>query len=207
MSEENNRVLLVEGQDDLHVVSHLWSRYHSERPFCIIEKGGLDPLLRSVEAEIKAFGREAIGILIDANDSFDSRWQSVIHHLKNADVISPAQSNEGGLILEGRPRVGVWLMPNNRCSGELEDFVRHMIPADDGVWPLAERFVDSIPEDSRKFSSSKSMRAKLHAWLAVREDPSKMGQAIRAGELSSHGPNAQNLVSWLAELLVNEKRA
>ena len=43
---------------------------------------------------------------------------------------------------------GVWLMPDNRLPGMLEDFVRFMVRPDDRLWPRVEDVLQSIPENS-----------------------------------------------------------
>ena len=63
-----NRVLLVEGQDDRHVVDHIRRRSRGESHFRIVEKGGLDELMLSIGSELKVPGRRAVGIMVDAND-------------------------------------------------------------------------------------------------------------------------------------------
>ena len=63
----SSRVLLVEGPNDRHVVWHVWARHAAESPFCIVEKGGVDKLLEAIVPELKVSGRQAVGILLDAN--------------------------------------------------------------------------------------------------------------------------------------------
>ena len=73
--------------------------------------------------------------------------------------------------LEVNPASGIWLMPDNKSPGELEDFIASMIPSEDPVWPLSKDYIDAIPEEHREFKEGKIQRAKVHAWLAAREEP------------------------------------
>ena len=98
------------------------------------------------------------------------------------------------------PRVGIWLMPNNTSSGELENFVSEMIPDNDPVWPRSECYIDGIPVKDRKFTEKKILRAKIHAWLAAREDPKQMGLAIRACDLHVDGTLSTTFADWLRNL-------
>ena len=98
------------------------------------------------------------------------------------------------------PRVGVWLMPDNASAGELENFIQKLVPADDPVWPRAQRYIDDIPAADRKFATGKTLRAEIHAWLATRADPRKMGAAIGAGDLNATDPLARQFVGWLRRL-------
>ena len=198
MSDE--RIILVEGRDDKHVVHHIRHLISLMPAFSILEKGGKDPLLDSIRGEILAEGRAVVGILVDANDNLQARWQAVSNRLRDAGITPPAAPAPGGTIVEGNPRVGVWLMPDNRSPGELEDFIAKMIPSGDPVWPLSKDYIERIPEDDRKFRPGKILRAKVHAWLAARERPRLLGQAIRTGDLRVDGAEAQLFVRWLREL-------
>lgn len=196
------RVLLVEGQDDFHVVEHLRHRHATveEMPsFGVIVKDNDAELLKSVRWEIQTGGREVVGILIDSDDDVAARWQSVRNRLPDGYDLAD-RPVAGGAIIETVPRVGVWLMPDNESAGELEDFVSQMVPSDDPMWPLAERYIDGIPNHARQFPAGKVSRAKLYAWLATREDPRRMAEAIRTRDLAIDGALCREFVEWLRRL-------
>lgn len=200
-SSAQGRVLLVEGPNDMHVVAHLWRRYRGIDPnFCISVKGSVEKLLQSIRGEILNDERTAVGILVDADDFPINRWQSVDDRLKKAEITHQGNPTPSGIIIESNPRVGVWLMPDNQNPGELEDFIKAMIPSNDPVWPLSESYIDGIPQEDRKFAAGKTLRAKVNAWLATREDPRPMGMAINAGDLDVKTQMASNFVNWLQEL-------
>ena len=199
--DQSRNILLVEGQDDKHVVGHLWNRRHRlEPPFDIQDWQGIDKLLKAIEPEIRVPDRAAVGIVADANDDQDARWAAVLGRLREAEIEAPQALSPDGAIIGGAPRVGVWLMPDNRRPGELEDFVQEMIPNDDPVWPLARGYVRDIPREARKFSPNKTSRAELHAWLATREEPGFMGSAIKRGDLKTDGPLCSAFLAWLERL-------
>ena len=203
MASQPERVLLVEGQDDKHVVRHIRGRHGDLAEFEIRETGGIDSLLDAIEPEIKAKGRQSVGFLVDANSNLDDRWRSLRDRLRQLGIEPPQILEDDGCIipgLPGRPRLGLWLMPDNRNSGELEDFVQTLIPADDPVWPLATKYISKIPPEHRQFSDSKAPRAQIHAWLAARKEPRQMGAAIGTGELSANSELAVRLVAWLRSL-------
>ena len=198
----SKRVLLVEGDDDKHVVQHLVSQNQLGIPvFEIITAKGFPSLVREIGPQIKASGRLVVGILADANSDPDVRWEEIEGHLQRANVEpAPNMDRTNGTVIEGKPRVGIWMMPDNRSVGELEDFVADLIPEGDPVWPMATRYIEDIPLDVRKFKSGKIMKAKIHAWLAARKQPRKMGSAINAGDLNATAPVAMRLTGWLREL-------
>ena len=195
-----SRLLLVEGVDDRHVVQHLCSLQRDMPDFAISDKQGFPRLKDAIGPEIKVAGRTALGILVDANDDLAARWAAVGHQLRQVAVDLPTLTTVVGSVVEGKPRVGVWLMPDNGSAGELEDFIQRLLPADDPVWPLAQRYIDDIPEAHRKFAAGKILRAKIHAWLATRAEPRKMGSAISRGDLNATDPLARRFVDWLRRL-------
>ena len=194
------RVLLVEGQDDKHVVLQLYLRSDAIPSFDIQDKGGIDELLKSIGPEIKAPGRKTLGILVDANDNPESRWEAIRRRLQEQGFQPPASPNPTGTILFERLRIGIWLWPDNERPGELEDFVEAMIPQDDSVWPRSQAYIDDIPKSVRRFREKKALKAKLYAWLATRKTPQRMGMAIQAQELDIDGALAMRFADWLRQL-------
>ena len=129
-SELSSHVLLVEGRDDWNVVSEICRRSRSVPDFDILDKGGIRPLLDSIQVEVRLPVRQVVGILTDANANLLSRWDAVSNRLKREGFVLPKSPDLSGIIIpetEDLPRVGIWLMPDNRSTGELEDFVAAMI--------------------------------------------------------------------------------
>ena len=205
------RVLLVEGPDDGQASVHISERSGLGPNFWIVEKEGKDSLIDSMVLEARTPGRTVLGIVLHANDDPDARWQGVtdrLNRLREEDHFDlsdlPEQPNPTGTIVGGKLRIGIWLMPDNRASGELEDFAASMIPSRDPVWPLSEWYIESIPCEHRKFTGKKTLRAKVHAWLATRERPRPMGLAIEAEDLDISATNVTTFVDWPRELFKEE---
>ncbi len=201
--DNNGRVLLVEGPNDKHVVRHLCNLHQEMPEFCILDKGNVDKVLDSIGPEVRVSGRKAVGILVDANNCLDNRWKAVANRLREVHIEVPCRPEPTGTLIDGTtrtPRVGIWLMPDNTSPGELENFVAEMIPDDDPVWPRSECYIDGIPEADRKFTGKKILRAKIHAWLATREDPRQMGLAIGVQDLYVDGTLSTTFADWLRQL-------
>ncbi|MDE2645741.1 MAG: hypothetical protein OXI05_07885 [Bacteroidota bacterium] len=206
--ENTDNLLIVEGRDDKHVVEHIWRRHQPNPsdplPFEIIDKEGLPNLLPAIGIEIRVDGRENLGILVDADDCVISRWKEVMEKIVNelGDLNGqlPEKPDESGTIINTKPRIGIWVMPNNLIPGELEDFIGELIPDKDSIWPRANCYIDSIPRDERKFKPQKELKAKIHAWLATCEKPRLMGRAIRTRDLDAKAPLAQTFYDWLCRL-------
>lgn len=189
-------VLFVEGRDDRHVVDRLKARLCPGVQFGIEEKDGAAALIESISREVVVPDRVAVGFVIDADNDPDARWQSVSDRLRTRLTdVPPARDREGTVIGE-RPRVGVWLMPDNVGVGALEEFVAAMVPDEDPVWPLARSYIDEV---GPHLLTSRS-KAELHAWLATRERPFPMGAAISAKALNTDGPLCQSFAAWLNRL-------
>ena len=200
---EASRVLLVEGPDDKHVVIHIRERNLPMPAFDIKEKGSLEEVLSAISSEVKVSGREAVGIMVDANDDPASRWQAVAYRARGVGVDLPVSPCPSGTIVGQIPnfprlRLGIWLMPDNVVGGELEHFIAGMIPERDPVWPLAGEYIGQITEPA--FKPKKKRRAEVHAWLAAREEPRLMGLAIKAGDLDTETAVCNEFVAWLQSL-------
>ncbi len=189
-------VLIVEGSDDLHVVGHLRRRRLPTLRFDIVQKGGVDALIDSVDVEIAKAGRIAVGFVLDADDCLAERWNRIAGKLRLRAIELPARPLSGGTVIEGlgeTPHVGIWLMPDNHAAGALEDFVATMVPDDDAVWPLARDYIGKVPDRALFTNRSK---AEIRAWLATRERP-LMGAAIREGTFNTDGQLCQSFADWL----------
>ena len=202
MAEDSppKRILLVEGVDDKHVVLNLLSRHPEMPEFDIRELEGFDRLKDAIGPEIKVSARTALGILADADADPKGRWNAIADRLSKAGVNPGQQIARTGAIVGHQPRVGVWLMPDNLAPGQLEDFIQRLIPKGDPVWPRARRYIDGIPAADRKFTSKKVLRAQVHAWLATRKEPRKMGAAIGIGDLDATVTPAVEFIGWLRHL-------
>lgn len=117
--------LLVEGPDDQHTIVHPtrahgvdWDSDGSSAPY-IHAAGGIDKALRELSTSVRVQRR--LGVVLDADDSASSRWEDVRRALgvTSAPEELPREGYIG--IAENGCRVGVWLIPDNRRSGSLED--------------------------------------------------------------------------------------
>ena len=201
-STQSSKVLLVEGTSDHHAVKHICRQQGQTPNFKIKNKESVNTLLKSISAETKTPGLEAFGILVDADDDLGSRWQEITTAFQSIRINVPANPDPSGTIIEGNPRIGIWVMPDNKSVGELEGFINTMIPSSDQVWPLSEGYIDSIPNEERKFADTdkKILKAKVHAWLAARKFPGLIGVAVREGDLSIDGQACKDFVNWLQRL-------
>lgn len=198
-----HKKLLVEGNDDYHVVLNLRSVRHVPEIFDIIDKKGIRNLRDSLSEELDASDLEVLGILVDADTDVQARWQSLRDILTRAGYSVPSLPTATGTILiqEDKPKVGIWLMPNNHLPGMLEDFVAALVPEADLLLPYARECVQNLPE--QRFPSVQRAKADIHTWLAWQREPGKpLGQAITARYLNPESPQAQGFIDWLYALFI-----
>lgn len=197
-------VLMVEGPDDEHVVKQICQQRHLGTIGKIHSYGGKDPLLEGIGARLKESDIRVLGILLDADTNLQARWQAVTARLNAAGYQRiPVSPDPEGTVLEPPgssllPRVGIWLMPDNRLAGILEDFLHFLIPEGDALLAHADRAIASIPAGQRRFPDGKGAKARIHTWLAWQREPGKpFGQAIAARYLDPGLPAADTFAGWL----------
>ncbi|MCH8043575.1 MAG: hypothetical protein IID44_07635 [Planctomycetes bacterium] len=153
MSRFTTHMLLVEGEQDKRVIPYLldahivWGDNKSEFPTNIEAYGGVDDLLAEgeIETQLKTPKLQALGIIVDANDSLDSRWQQVRNRCLTAfPELSETLPREGLIAInDDGIRLGVWIMPDNQTSGMLETFLSQLIPEEgDELWDYTEVHLD-----------------------------------------------------------------
>jgi len=202
-----DKVLMVEGTDDQHVIWSLLKHHDVPQVFEVEQKGGVERLLSTFPVQLKASNVNAVGVVLDADVDLSGRWESIRSKLDTIGYVGcPAQPPAEGLVLtqEELPRFGAWLMPDNSLPGMLEDFVCHLIPDKDGLWPHCQEVLAAIPKDLREFADIHTCKAQIHTWLAWKADPgTPMGLAITKKYLSADASAAKGFLAWLNRLFVN----
>lgn len=197
--------LLLEGQDDKHIVKNLLFNHSLADTFDLKEKDGVDKLLDSFSDELEATDIECIGVVIDADAEMLSRWGRLTHAIREAgySAVPPTPEAQGTIIQEeGLVPVGLWLMPDNSTVGAIETFLSSFIDGADALWPKAQNDVAAIPQEHRRFKESYVSKAWIHTWLAWQKEPgARLGQVFRKKYLDPQHPNAGAFVAWLRRLL------
>ena len=199
-------IVAVEGSNDWHVVSRLFRVAGIDSKVELIDYGGIDEILKAIEVMVGTQDVRTIALIVDNNEHPERRWQAVANRLVREGVAVPSTPDLDGTIIpetDTLPRIGIWMMPDNRSAGELEHFVAEMIPETDPVWPLSEAYVDGIPVNHRPFRPQKETRAKVLSWIATREEPGFMGQAIDRRDLHTDGELCQTFIAWLNRLFAD----
>jgi hypothetical protein len=115
------KLLAVEGKDECNFFESLL-RYERMDGVQLVDIGGKDkfqielPLLTKVEGFRNV---EVIGFIRDAEDLVaDSAFNSVCETLRKNNLPVPVSIN---ILADGRPKIGIFIMPDNQNCGRLED--------------------------------------------------------------------------------------
>lgn len=201
--EHFNQKLLVEGNDDQHILWAICEKYKLPQNFDVIDCKGIDPLLTKIPVYLKTHGLQSIGIIIDADENLENRWNALKSRLSQTFPIPDTFPKEGLIVKnEEGIKLGVWIMPNNEEKGMIEDFIRFLIPEDDKLLPEINKFLSEIEAKGiHKYNEIHCSKAKIHAWLALQERPGvPMGQAITKRYLTTGTEGFKVFLTWLKKL-------
>jgi hypothetical protein len=212
--KKGERVLLVEGKNDCHVIRMLCKAHDlPESSFCIYDCGGDDNVLPELELRIQSdlqLRPKVIGIVLDADMPEDKpdimiRWQQVSEKLRKYGYILPIQADKKGTIhqnIDKYPRIGIWLMPNNQDIGMLEDFLKKMAAPD--TLATAQSCVKCASRRQvTNFKDVHLSKAEIYTYLAWQDEPGKpFGIAITAHTLQPDTEIACIFIEWLKRLFI-----
>ena len=203
--------LLVEGDDDKHLFAQLISYHQLSDRFKIRNetleikpKNGIHNLLDTLKTELKGSEQRRFGIVVDADTNLAACWQAIRSKLVDVGYLMvPEYPNPDGTIIkqDGWPVIGVWLMPDNKVHGTMEDFAGFLVPRNDLLWPMAGDVLQKVIERDRRFRESYQSKACLHTWLAWQEEPgTPLRLAITKRYLDANAAYAQQFISWIRQL-------
>jgi len=205
-SEPHDKILLVEGRDDAEVVKQFCNHHgiDNRQLFRIEVKNGIEALLDDLRIRPQANVR-VLGAIVDADADPELRWRELSDVIRRSGYELPPRPFASGTCLpapsEFLPRLGVWLMPDNRVEGMLEDFLLRLTRDGDRLVERAHRAVDEIPLEERRFVPAHRSKAAAHTWLAWQEQPgTPLGLAITRRYLDPSRDPAPAFRDWLLAL-------
>lgn len=209
--------LLVEGSTELRLIPELveaqgiaWDEDEvgSQVPY-IDNCGGVEKILEAgtISAEFKASGLERLGVIVDANGNAAGRWDAIrqrcVSELPDmADL--PEQIPEDGFVRERQDGswFGVWIMPDNRHQGALEEFLLGLIPDDDAeLVQYARHSVDGARERGAPLRDVEVTKSVVHTFLAWQENPGpQLHEAVMRRLLDPRHPQSQPFITWFTRM-------
>lgn len=171
--------------------------------------------IRTLLKPVDLTAEDRFGIVVDADhpkaadpdDGFRKRWVQVSENLRQLGYsdIPDAPEPTGtivGMNQDDRPWVGVWMMPDNRSPGKLEDFARRLVKSgDEGLWDHAGQATAEATSKGAKFAPKDQIKGHVHAFLAWHDVPGvPMGLAITKKFLDADSMHARDFIAWLCRL-------
>ena len=100
------------------------------------------------------------------------------------------------------PRFGVWIMPDNRFHGMLEDLLIRLIPEESGLlYGLARNCVVEAARNGASFKDVHQTKAEIHTWLAWQDEPgAQLHEAVKHRVLDARKPESRPFVDWFRRL-------
>ncbi len=209
--------LWVEGKDDEVVMYSLLNAYAitsqtrrerliaTDEFFEVKEHDGIPNLLDALKVELKGdVADDRYGIIVDADTDLSKIWTKLHTILDKSgyDGIPSSPMIDGTILVQdGLPKLGVWIMPDNKLPGMMEDFISFLGPQSDELWSLAVNTVEEAIKQKCNFHPSYKSKAYLHTWLAWQETPGRpLGQAITLKYVDANATHAQQLITWFRKL-------
>lgn len=205
----SRRRLMVEGVDDQWSVINLLARHgvdwnadgHS-LPF-VEDCRGKDKLLPAIGTASRSLDR--LGVVLDADHDTNARWLQAIGRFGKEGIVFPARPDPAGTVVrrDDGKRFGIWLMPDNRAPGILEDFLATLVPPDDATWSHASAATRTARELGAPLAEADISKGVLHAWLAWREQSGvPFGTALTSAVLRHDSETALAFVEWFRQLFL-----
>jgi hypothetical protein len=180
------------------------------------EAVGVDAVLLAISEEVAIQSGRIVGFVLDADDQPDDRWSSIRARLAVNEVTTlddpPLPVEQLTAIPEGgflgisqrfKTRVGVWLMPDNRGPGALEQFLQALVPPKNPLFQFSQKCTKQSlnPKHGATIREVDKLKAELACWLAWQANPGRpYGTAIRAGYFGKDSAQAERFVSWFKTL-------
>lgn len=161
----SNKILAVEGKDECNFFDELLKNININN-IQLIDIGGIDKFKYHIPLLIKSDGFtkvEVIGFIRDAEkNQASSAFNSICNILRRNKLTPPSSIRNTSI---NKPKIGIFIMPNNQDSGMLEDLCLKSIE----LLPISgciDKYIDCFKYDTDldKYNESKS---KVLSYLAT----------------------------------------
>lgn len=175
-SIECNRLLLVEGMDEVNMTSAIL-RHSSIDGIQVIALGGkykFRPKMEALMSNAQSRGVQlsAIGIMRDADDYPRRAFQSITDALRSLSL--PVPSSQGEFV-QGNPSLGIFILPDGESKGSIEDLCWASVK-ETAAGECTASYLQCLKREDALESKS-AAKTLVHSYLSTQEDPS-----ARAGE-------------------------
>ena len=170
---ENDRLLLVEGKDEVNLFSAIVSQMQIAN-LQVIDAGGKDQFWKRLlallaDARTRDIDLQSIGIVRDADTDGRAALQSVQGTLRRLNLPEPAAPRQLAFGSPGVPSIAILIIPNDSGPGDVEVLCWNSIQ-DRAAAECVRDYVACLKERGELESHSES-KTLVHAFLASRYDP------------------------------------
>jgi hypothetical protein len=191
------KVIAVEGKDEVNFFNALL-RDIGITDFEIRDVGGKQQFKNKLPALVRMSGFsdvEVLAIIRDADNDANAAFKSISNILRK-EGLKPAP--EVAQFSEGRPKIGIFIMPGNSDAGMLEDLCLKTVenhPAMDCVRPFAN-CISELEE-----SPNNIVKAKAQAFLAAMPElANSIGVGAQKGYWNFKSEELTDLKSFIDDL-------
>jgi hypothetical protein len=218
---DEESLLLVEGRNDCNAIFQLVRLTSNAMPaFGIFDCENDEGVLQQLGARLVQPNprQRVLGMVLDADidgstaeNAISRRWAQLRDRIgTNYDL--PDAFPETGLIVEPRPdrqalgtlpRIGAWLMPNNKALGMFEDLLLESLGEHEKNY-TAKVVRQAKTDQVAAFHESHLSKSVIRTYMAWQEPPDiqYLGLAIRAGQFPNIEAACAHFLDWLGRLFV-----
>lgn len=152
---------------------------------------------------------ERLAVVVDA-DSLEhgSGYEKTLNKVKEITANSGfalAENKTNGLIFKHNGELtdfGLWIMPNNRDEGMLENFIKQCVKTDEQpLFAHAELTVQNLPKP--KFSPHNTTKAEVATWMAWQKKPGHgLYHSLQVNLLDTNHALFQEMAQWLKNIFI-----
>ncbi|MEI6499420.1 MAG: DUF3226 domain-containing protein [Armatimonadota bacterium] len=194
------KVLLVEGKDEFYLLLQLLEEPVFADQVIDVQMydgtGGLAKTLKTLRHSAPTGFRAHVTTLAvwrDADQDSMGSLQQVRDALQSASFAVPDRS---GQFVDGPPRIGVFILPDGRNAGALENVCLASVGKPE-VLSCVDGYLACLQATGTELHPNLG-KSKLHTFLASREEPGlKIGEAAKARYWNFTHPAWQPLIDFL----------
>jgi hypothetical protein len=194
------KLLAVEGNDEDNFFSALFKHMGIEDIIQVWPVGGKDQFKNKIPALLKNTGfrgLEAIAIIRDADTSCENTFKSVKGVLEKNGLQPPRKP---GAFSHGNPKVGVFIMPDNKSKGMLESLCLETVK-DAKEMECVNRFIECANQLDNPPKEKDIDKAKVQAFMAIMpEVPGMLGLGAKKRCWDFDSAELVPLKNFLSEL-------
>ena len=197
---DKRKLVLVEGKDELNLVKVLLKFFLGEsfdREIKIEDIGGSSQFACKLPALVKTTGFiefvEIIAIVRDAENNLAATYESIKGSLEKVGLSCPQQI---GTFTQETPSVGIYLMPDNKRAGMMEDLFLEA-HKDNPIMDCVNKYMKCL-EDKDVTQPNNISKAKSQAFLAGMQEPTRnLGVAACKGYWNLENESLKGFLNFI----------